>query len=815
VAEQQRDNAQQRRAQLAADLAGGPERLVACYGADGIQASWPDDLPGGTHLLEGRSLLDAVITADHGELVRAWRRSYDEGSAEVAIHLLGHPGAGVRLRLFDLRASDDRVIATLDAVTLDGTPVGTTVAVAPPRFAVLHLNALVEVLRCDESFTGMLGWTTEQAAGRLAMDLLHPDDHTLAIEAWLEMIEHGRSHPRRIRTRHHEGTFRWSEIVLANHLDDGPDSHVLAEITDLTDDMAARDALDAQEVLLNRMAQVVPVGLFQVESGRQVAYANDRLHEILGTQPTDALPAQLATVVLPDRVALTAAIADVLVSGEDVDVEGEVRLPETSEPRRCLFAVRALRDRLDIVRGAIVCVSDVTEAARRQLSLERDLIHRSFHDAVTGLPNRTLLINGLEDAVADSRETGAPVAVLLLDLDDFKQVNDSLGHSVGDELLRAISDRLRAAVRPTDLVARVGGDEFAVLMEDYIDPEHPRHTAEQILAACLRPFDVDGHEVRTTVSMGIATGTTAPGTEELLRDADLAMYRAKAAGRGRVEVFAPEMHTAAMARLELETSLRQAVEDGQLFVLYQPLHSLTTGAVTTVEALVRWRHPTHGTVSPADFVPLAEETGLIVPIGRLVLRAACTEAARWARDLGRDAPRVSVNLSAVQIVTGAIVDDVTDALADAGLDPRQLVLEITESVLMETSEHSFAVMGALRDLGVSLAIDDFGTGYSSLAYLQQLPVEILKIDKAFVDQVTDGGRHAKLVATMVRLSHDLGLTAVAEGIETPDQLRALEELHCPTGQGFLFSRPLDAHSLRLYLEDRSVAVSWGLLRTPH
>jgi diguanylate cyclase (GGDEF)-like protein len=416
--------------------------------------------------------------------------------------------------------------------------------------------------------------------------------------------------------------------------------------------------------------------------------------------------------------------------------------------------------------------------------------------------------------VADSRETGAPVAVVLLDLDDFKQVNDSLGHTVGDELLRAVSDRLRAVVRPADFVARAGGDEFAVLMEDYIDPEHPRHTAEQILAACARPFDIDGHEVRTNVSVGIATSATAPGTEELLRDADLAMYRAKAAGRGRVEVFAPEMHTAAMARRDLETSLRQAVEDGQMFVVYQPLHSLTTGAVTTVEALVRWRHPTHGTVSPADFVPLAEETGLIVPIGRAVLRTACGEAARWARDLGPHAPRVSVNLSSTQIITGAIVEDVSDALAAAGLDPRRLVLEITESVLMETSEHSFAVMGALRALGVSLAIDDFGTGYSSLAYLQQLPVEILKIDKAFVDRVADGGRHAKLVSAMVRLGEDLGLTAVAEGIETADQLRALEELHCPTGQGFLFSRPLDAEGLGLYLQDRSVAVSWGLLRAP-
>jgi predicted signal transduction protein with EAL and GGDEF domain len=372
---------------------------------------------------------------------------------------------------------------------------------------------------------------------------------------------------------------------------------------------------------------------------------------------------------------------------------------------------------------------------------------------------------------------------------------------VGDELIRQVSDRLRSVLAAGDTAARVGGDEFAVLLEGFLDPQRPRRTAEQILTALNQPFEIEGRTLDVGACIGIATRATAHGTKELLRDADLAMYRAKGKGRGQCETFAPEMHEAVVARVELEASLRHALDAGELVVFYQPIHQMGSRRVTSAEALVRWRHPTRGLVPPADFIPLAEETGLIVPLGQWVLDQSCAEAASWVDLVGADAPKVSVNLSARQLTGPTIVDDVARALATSGLDPSRLVLEITESVLVDRtgSDGAVALLDRLSGLGVELAIDDFGTGYSSLAYLQDLPIAVLKIDRAFVSRLADGDRHTTLVDGILHLARGLALRTVAEGVETAAQLDTLEALGCDDAQGYLFSRPVDRAAFRDYL----------------
>jgi diguanylate cyclase (GGDEF)-like protein len=413
----------------------------------------------------------------------------------------------------------------------------------------------------------------------------------------------------------------------------------------------------------------------------------------------------------------------------------------------------------------------------------------------------------MEEAVARSRTSGDLVAVVSIDVVGFAAVNRRFGHAVGDEVLRRVSDRLRRVARAGDTVARVEGDEFIVLMDGFFDPDLPRYTAEHIAGVLTQPFDIDGQAVEVSAGIGIATSLTSKEAGDLLHHADVAMRRAKASGTSH-EVFDPERHDAAPARNELVASLREAVAAGDFLVLYQPIQELATGVVTNVEALVRWRHPERGMISPADFIPLAEDSGLIVPIGRFVLEQACREASRWAERYGSAAPGISVNLSACQLREPAFVDHVAEILAGTGLAPGALTLEITETVLVEDLDRAVAVLEQLHELGVELAIDDFGTGYNSIAYLQEFPVDVLKIDKVFVDRVGDGNGDEALIAGILGLARNLGMRTVAEGIETQPQLQVLRRLGCAEGQGFLFSRPIDALAIAEYLVPRN-PVLWA------
>ncbi|MBV8719821.1 MAG: EAL domain-containing protein, partial [Chloroflexi bacterium] len=438
------------------------------------------------------------------------------------------------------------------------------------------------------------------------------------------------------------------------------------------------------------------------------------------------------------------------------------------------------------IRGIVLNCHDVTE---RKL-LEHQLTELAFHDPLTGLANRALLGDRLEHALARAGRHEKPVGVLLLDLDDFKLVNDSLGHQAGDTLLNEVASRIRTCVRADDTPARLGGDEFAVLLEGIASEADALAVAEKLVRALAVPIEVAGRDVTVGLSVGVALSTTSTTVVDLLRQADLALYRAKAEGKGTCAVFDPSLESRALERLEIENDLRHALQRGELRVLYQPILSLDSRNIMEVEALVRWNHPQRGLLSPAVFIPVAEERGLIVSIGQWVLEQACRQIRIWQQQFPKAPPLVvSVNLSGRQFQHINLVADVQRTLQETGIAPHSLKLEITESVLMRDVEAAVATCDALKRLGVQLAIDDFGTGYSSLGQLKRFPFDALKIDRSFVDGLGQDQHDAAIVRSVVALARTLGLSVTAEGIETALQEAQVRSLGCELGQGFLFSRP--------------------------
>ena len=422
-----------------------------------------------------------------------------------------------------------------------------------------------------------------------------------------------------------------------------------------------------------------------------------------------------------------------------------------------------------------------------------DVAHEAFHDSLTGMPNRALFLDRLSFAVSRAKRSGNPVGVLFIDIDDFKTINDSLGHRAGDELLQAVAARLEGCLRPSDTIARLGGDEFAVLVEEIEDTADAAMAASRVLDSLADPIAVVGREVYVGASVGIAAGSE--DAETLLRDADLAMYRAKAEGKGRYRAYAPHMHADIVERMELEVDLKRAIEANELELHYQPIFHLKSGAIAGLEALVRWNHPTRGLLLPDSFIPLAEASGRVSDLGRWVLAAACHQAALWrARYPATDGIKVGVNLSATELRDDGIVDQVADALRVAQLDPGGLTLEITETALMHDLDDAARRLGELKALGVDIAVDDFGVGHSSLRYLKQLPLDNLKIAKPFVDEIGKPDAEPPILRAILDLAAVFGLDAVAEGIEEPEQASRLVELGCMFGQGHHLAEPLNAHA---------------------
>lgn len=502
-------------------------------------------------------------------------------------------------------------------------------------------------------------------------------------------------------------------------------------------------------------------------------------------------------------------------------IESHLRCQTSHMQHECRILHRDQTYRWMLCRGMAVhkggtragrMAGSLTDITQRKLA-EEQLVHNAFYDALTGLPNRALFMDRLKWALEHARRNSSyGCAVLFMDLNRFKNVNDSLGHSVGDELLVDVARRLKSCLRPSDTLARWGGDEFAILLDDINGATDAVHAAERIQEALRAPFSLKApsgtpQDFFVTLSIGIALNTPEKSEieqpDDLLRNADIAMYRAKETGSAtRYAIFDEAMHSEAVQRLQMEMDLRRAIERQELRILYQPIVSLSSHRLSGFEALVRWQHPKHGLMTPDKFIPLAEETGLIVPLDDWVLRAACCQMRDWHQRFSDHPPlsiTISANLSSRRLAHHNLIEQVEETLAESQLDPHCLKFELTESALIENAESASNTLSQLRDLGVQICIDDFGTGYSSLAYLHDLPLDVLKIDRSFVSHLDIGGRKSEIVKTIISLSNSLGLDVVAEGVETAEQLEQLQALGCEYAQGYLFSRPVESATAETFI----------------
>lgn len=534
----------------------------------------------------------------------------------------------------------------------------------------------------------------------------------------------------------------------------------------------------------------------------KIVYQSPSVTPVFGYQPEDLVGTELQSLVHPDDVrSVVKTLIETATTSSSERIECRVR----SAGGAWRHVESAVTARLDdpSIKGMVLNTRDITE----RIELEEELAHQAFHDSLTGLANRILFRDRVNHALARMRRRTNPVAVLLLDLDGFKTVNDSLGHAFGDEFLIAVADRLRTLLRPSDTPSRLGGDEFAVLLEDLNAPADATLVAGRILEALCLPFVVQGKEIVIAASIGVTIATgVAEDADDLLRNADVAMYTAKDRGRRRVELFQPSMHKAMLDRMDLEADLRRALERGEFFLNYQPTVALATGRISGMEALVRWQCPSRGTVPPGLFISVAEDTGLIVPLGRWVLEEACRQAVSWNEQFGPDAPStMSVNLSAKQLNDENLVSEVAEIIDRTGIDPRRLVLEITESAVMTDAETMASRLHQLKELGVRLAIDDFGTGYSSMSYLCSFPIDILKIDRSFVSGVGDEPQKMGIVRTILELGRILELQTVAEGIEFSAEMEELRALECDLGQGYWFARPLSVEHAGVMFSEQAAA----------
>jgi diguanylate cyclase (GGDEF)-like protein/PAS domain S-box-containing protein len=647
-------------------------------------------------------------------------------------------------------------------------------------FRSLTENALdvIHVINADRttryvspSVERLLGYLPEDLVGKPAEQLIHPDDLPAMVATARASRGDGEARALQFRARHRDGSYQCFEGVIRNLLDDP----VVAGVVINSRDVSERQRVQEESTRLAALSRENPNPVLQCDATGAPVHVNpaaERVTQEMGlSEVRDLLPAnheQLVESILQDGHEF-----------QSVEV--------TVGDRIFAWSYRPQRETGAIFLFAI----DITS---RRL-MEEQLRHDALHDALTGLPNRLLFLERLAHAILRARRRDRYLfAVLFLDLDRFKVVNDSLGHHVGDELLVVVAKRLQACLRPEDSVARLGGDEFAILLEDVSDVSDATRVAERIHSELSWPVNLSGFDVFTSASIGIAlSSTTYDRPEFLLRNADMAMYRAKASGQARFEVFDRAMHAQALTRLQLETDLRRAVDRNELELFYQPIIDLASGRLVSLEALIRWRHPDRGRMGPDDFIPVAEETGVILQIGGWVVRTAAEQLQQWRRRFARHSSlSVCVNLSARQLSQPDLVEQIERVVIGTGLGPGALHLEITESAVMENAETASVVLGRLKSIGVHLSLDDFGTGYSSLSHLHRFPLDALKIDRSFVGRMEEDERSRQLVHTILTLSRSLGVAAVAEGIETEQQLALLRQMQCGYAQGFLFSEPITA-----------------------
>jgi diguanylate cyclase (GGDEF)-like protein/PAS domain S-box-containing protein len=637
---------------------------------------------------------------------------------------------------------------------------------------------------------------------------LHPDDRArvLAEEEDIASYTLGQVYESEYRLLTRSGESRWLRDAAAIVATEDGTLVWSGVLTDITERRAIEEALRASEERFRSVIETASDAFVSVDIDGRVVEWNRKAEETFGWTREEVVGLPLVTTIIPDseRAAHQRGFERYVRTGAGPVVGSTI---EVSALRRdgAEFPVE-LSIWATVSQGVQRVNAFVRDTSERR-ALEA-VTHQAFHDPLTDLANRSLFTERVAAALARRGDSsGATVAVLLLDLDDFKTVNDSLGHAAGDELLVAVAARLRACVRPGDTLARLAGDEFAILLDELDDKGDAIAVAKRVGTRLEVPFEIEAMEIAVRASIGISLGQTPDARpEDLMRDADVAMYGAKARGKGGFQVFEPHMRHAVVKRMELKADLRHALERGELHVRYQPTIRLDDESIVGAEALLRWEHAERGLIPPLDFIPLAEEMGLIVPIGRWVLGEACGHAVEWAKGWPELAPlTLSVNVSARQLQDRRFVGEVAEILSEHGLPSDQLVLELTESSLVEDPDQAVHRLRELRALGIRLAIDDFGTGYSSLAYLQRYPIEILKVHRAFVAEL---GRHPDepaLAKAILQLAQHLGMQTIAEGVEDAAQVAALRALGCGFAQGYHFAAPLTADEFAVLLEQRATA----------
>lgn len=618
----------------------------------------------------------------------------------------------------------------------------------------------------------------------LRWSIVHPEDRQRLQADDGRVNEPGELFATEYRVIHRDGHTVWvrNEAVV---VEEGNSRYWQGFMVDITERKQAEEALIKSEARLAEAQRIAYLGSWEWNLKTGNAWWSDEAYRICGFEPQQFSPTleTVAQIFHPDdRHMFNAAIEHALHLDQLQDFEHRIVRPDGE--------VRWVHRRGEVVREEdgeslrmIGTVHDITE----RKALEEKLAHRAAHDPLTGLPNRVVFQDRLEHALTRARSDGAPVAVLFLDLDDFKVVNDSLGHAVGDRFLVAVSQRLRSCLKPGDMAARFGGDEFTIVLEDTPGTGAAEKVAERIIGVIEEPFVIENHHIFATASIGIALSDTAgEASGDLLQAADIALYRAKDSAEARYKTFDYHEDAYALKRLELGNDLRRAVERDELRVHYQPVFSFETGDVAGMEALMRWEHPECGMMNPAEFIPLAEETGLIVPLGHWILKTACLQASEWQeRHLIEPPPIMGVNLSLRQFQNPGLVDSVSDVLRETGLNPAYLALEITESVAMYDAASTVATLGRLKSLGVWLVIDDFGTGNSSLAYLtSRFRMDHLKIDGSFVREFAGDPENSMILPGLIDFAHTVGLRVIAEGVETADQFQRLRAMGCEFVQGY-------------------------------
>jgi diguanylate cyclase (GGDEF)-like protein/PAS domain S-box-containing protein len=661
--------------------------------------------------------------------------------------------------------------------------------------AVITIDHEGNVLEFNRAAESTFGYERAEVFGRELAELIVPPEsreaHRRALARWTEAgpgPDAGSLLGRRIEVRAMRagGELFLAELAISRVDLPGPPLFT-ACIRDISERQNAEERLRATQSRFRTLVEQLPLAVYidAVDEVSSNIYTSPQLEPMLGftVDQWQSDPLLFVRMLHPDdRERALAAHAHTHSTKEPLSIDYRL----IARDGRVVWVHDEARVIEDGDGGQPVLQGYLLDITERR-AMDELLRQQAFQDPLTGLANRALFADRVQHALELRQESGGQTAVLFLDIDDFKRVNDTLGHPAGDTLLCEAGARLRAALSPSHTVARLGGDEFAILVEEDLEPAAVADIAERLLTALQAPFSIAGAELFVTASVGIAVGDNA---EELLRSADVAMYRAKASGKAQHRFYKPTMDEALLGRLKLIADLRQANLAEELVLHYQPTVDLRTSAIVGLEALVRWQHPTRGLLPPGAFIPAVEETLLIDEIGRWVLAEACRQAARWRREHTGETLTMSVNVSARQLERQVLVDDVRAVLEESGLDPSDLTLEITESALAHGHDEARAGINALQELGVRLALDDFGSGYSSLSLLQELPVEVLKIDRSFVDGIEATGRRTALLRAIIEIARALGLTVVAEGVENARQAAALRRLGCPLAQGFYFARPL-------------------------